>query len=311
MTPTSGRRILGTAIVSLVLALGSAAAPAMQAPRKLLIAHRGASAYAPEHTLAAYRLALQQGADYVEQDLQISKDGVLVCLHDLTLERTTNVEDVFPERAVPVNGRRTFNVSDFTLEELKQLDAGSWFHADFRNERIPTFQEAIDLVGGRAGLYPETKSPDVYASRGFDMEALTLGVLTKNGLDRATDSPRPVVIQSFSAASLRKLRKAETSLPLMFLVSETDPEAPRKLSDAGLQEIRAFASGIGPHKSLVVADPPLVRRAHVLGLSVTPYTFRSPAAARGWRVKDEMSDFLYRLGVDGLFTDNPDQFPRR
>ena len=98
-----------------------------QSSRKMLVAHRGASAYAPEHTIAAYKLAIEQGADYVEQDLQISKDGVLVCLHDLTLERTTNVEEVFPDRAATVNGRRTWNVSDFTLQELKRLDAGSWF----------------------------------------------------------------------------------------------------------------------------------------------------------------------------------------
>ena len=114
---------------------------AAQAPRKILIAHRGASAYAPEHTIAAYRLALEQGADFVEQDLQISKDGVLVCLHDLTLERTTDVEEVYPARAATSEtGRKTWHVSDFTLEELKRLDAGSWFDPKFKGERIPTFQ---------------------------------------------------------------------------------------------------------------------------------------------------------------------------
>ena len=275
------------------------------------MAHRGASAYAPEHTLAAYRLALDQGADYVEQDLQISRDGVLVCLHDLTLERTTNVEEVFPDRAVMVQGRRMWNVSDFTLEELKRLDAGSWFDTRFRSERIPTFQEAIDLVKGKAGLYPETKGPDIYGRRGLDMEALTLAVLAKNGLDRPTVSgPPSVIIQSFSAESLKRLRRAGTSLPLTFLISNTDPDAARLLSDAGLKEIREFAQGIGPQKSLVGADPTLVRRAHALRLTVTPYTFRSARGTGAKSVREEMAEFLYRLGVDALFTDNPDEFPR-
>ena len=100
-----------------------------QSSRKLLVAHRGASAYAPEHTLAAYRLALEQRADYVEQDLALTRDGVLVCLHDPTLERTTNVEAVFPDRARVVNGAKRWFAVDFTLDEIKQLDAGSWFNA--------------------------------------------------------------------------------------------------------------------------------------------------------------------------------------
>ena len=207
----------------------------MQGPRKVLIAHRGASAYAPEHTLPAYRLALEQGADYVEQDLQVSKDGVLVCLHDVTLERTTNVEDVFPDRAVVVKERKTWPVADFTLEELKRLDAGAWFGAKFAGERIPTFQEAIDVMRGKAGIYPETKAPEVYGVRGLNMEALTLAALSKAGLDRPGADPRtPVVIQSFSAESLRNMRRAGTTLPLVFLVSNPDAEASSWLSDGGL-----------------------------------------------------------------------------
>lgn len=283
-----------------------------QSPRKILIAHRGASAYAPEHTLAAYRLALAQGADFVEQDLQISKDGVLVCLHDLTLERTTNVEDVFPGRAATDAGNKTWNVSDFTVEELKRLDAGSWFDPKFKAERIPTFQEAIDLVRGTAGLYPETKGPEVYGSRGFDMEGLVLAQLAKNMLDRPGSDPKtPVIIQSFSAESLQKMRKAGTSLPLTFLVSDNDPGRQRWLTDAGLKEVRQFAAGLGPAKALLLSDPTLATRAHTAGLTVTPYTFRSAGMPAGKTVKEEMADFLYRIGVDALFTDNPDQFPRR
>ena len=280
--------------------------------RKILVAHRGASAYAPEHTLEAYRLALEQGADFVEQDLQISKDGVLVCLHDLTLERTTDVETMFPERArVDARGRPTWPVADFTLPELKRLDAGSWFKPEFKGARIATFQEAIDLVAGKAGLYPETKAPEVYGSRGFDMERLLLTALTKNGLDTTT-SRTPVIVQSFSAASLRKIAALGSTLPRVLLVmSEPDASGKRWLSDEGLKEVRQFANGIGPAKALVLKDPTLVARAHAAGLSVTPYTFRSAGLPAGATARDEMADFLYRIGVDALFTDNPDQFPRR
>ncbi len=280
--------------------------------RKILVAHRGASAYAPEHTLDAYRLALAQGVDFVEQDLQISKDGVLVCLHDLTLERTTDVETMFPDRArVDARGRPTWPVSDFTVSELKRLDAGSWFKPEFKGARIATFQEAIDLVAGKAGLYPETKGPEVYGSRGFDMESLLMKALAQNGLDTTT-SRTPVIVQSFSPESLRKIKAMGSTLPRVLLVmSDADASGKRWLTDAGLSEARQFADGVGPAKSLVLRDPSLVPRAHAAGLSVTPYTFRSAGLPAGTTVKDEMADFLYRIGVDGLFTDNPDQFPRR
>ncbi len=161
-----------------------------QPSRKILVAHRGASAYAPEHTLESYQLALKQGADFVEQDLQITRDGVLVCLHDLTLERTTNVKQIFSTRFREelVNGTpaRRWYVSDFSLQDIKRLDAGSWFAVKFKGAQVPTFQEAIDLVRGKAGLYPETKTPEVYGQRGFNMERLLLDVLGKNRLDQRT-----------------------------------------------------------------------------------------------------------------------------
>ena len=285
-------------------------APLAQSGRKVSIAHRGASAYAPEHTVAAYELALEQGADYVEQDLQISRDGVLVCLHDLTLERTTDVEERFPDRATVIDGRRTWPVAEFTLQELKTLDAGSWFGPGFRGERIPTFEEAIRLIRGRAGIYPETKGPEVYGAKGFDMEALTLDVLLRNGLLAPDDAKAwRVVVQSFSAESLRRLRKAAPALPLTFLISNLDPAADRWLSNSGLAEIRTFATGIGPQKTLVTRDASVVGRAHAAGLSVTPYTFRGTRADAA-KVQAEMSQFLFKHDVDALFTDNPDLFPR-
>jgi glycerophosphoryl diester phosphodiesterase len=280
--------------------------------RKSLVAHRGASAYAPEHTFESYQLALKQGADFVEQDLQITSDGVLVCLHDLTLERTTNVKDIFStrfrEELVDGTPTRRWYVSDFTLREIEQLDAGSWFDVKFKGARVPTFQEAIDLVRGKAGLYPETKAPEVYGQRGFDMERLVLDLLRKNQLDkRSAWRKTPVIIQSFSAEGLRKLFSTlNTKLPLVLLVG--DEARARWLTAAGLAEAKQFASGIAPAKALL--DKSLVRQAHTLGLTVTPYTFRSRETGRFKTVREEMSYYLYSLGVDALFTDNPDMFPR-
>lgn len=292
---------------------------ATQSGRKILVAHRGASAYAPEHTLEAYRMALSQGADFVEQDLQITKDGQLVCLHDLTLERTTDVEQVFPDRfredvsddqtpgSRPV---RHWYVSDFTLTEIKSLDAGSWFDPKFKGARVPTWQEAIDLIRGKAGLYPETKGPEVYGKRGFDMEKLVLDQLKRNRLDRpGSDRKTPVIIQSFSPASLQKMRyELKTKLPLVLLIS-SDPQK-KWLTETGMRQAARFASGIGPNKNLIMQNPDIVKLAHDAGLSVTPYTFRSANTGRFRDVREEMRHYLYVLGVDALFTDNPDQFPR-
>jgi glycerophosphoryl diester phosphodiesterase len=300
------------AALALLLAAAAGMPVETQYSRKTLVAHRGASAYAPEHTLAAYKLALEQGADYVEQDLQITKDGMLVCLHDLTLERTTNVEDVYPDRSRVERGKKTWAVSDFTLAEIKRLDAGSWFDAKFAGQRVPTWQEAIDLVRGKAGLFPETKGPEVYGSRGFDMEGLVLEHLRKNGLDKPGADPKtPVIIQSFSPESLQKMRGLGSKLTLMLLISDMDPERGKWLSDEGLKKAKTFADGIGPAKGLFVADPTLAKRAHAVGLSLTPYTFRKSDLPPGQTLNGEMAKFLYEIGVDALFTDNPDQFPRR
>jgi len=167
------------------------------ASTKQLVAHRGASAYSPEHTLEAYRLALEQGADFVEQDLAVTKDGVLVCIHDMSLERTTDVETVFPDRYVEervgFRRERRWLVSDFTLAEIRQLDAGSWFHRTFAGARVPTFQEGIDLVRGKAGLYPELKDPAFYRARGVKPEALLRDVLKQN---RLPDDPKTPVIDA-------------------------------------------------------------------------------------------------------------------
>lgn len=305
--------------IAAVLILGALISGRAQSNKKTLIAHRGASAYAPEHTIEAYRLAVEQGADFVEQDLQVTKDGALVCLHDLTLERTTNVEEVFPGRSradvsedQPSGSQPTkhWYVSDFTLKEIKQLDAGSWFNAKFKGARVPTFQEAIDLVRGKAGIYPETKAPEVYGKRGFDMEKLLIEILKKNKLDKPGHNPKtPVIIQSFSAESLRKMRfDLKTRLPLTFLIG-FDPQN-TWLSADGMKRVKEFADGIGPMKGLIERNPEIVKWAHDAGLTVTPYTFRSASTGRFKDAREEMRHFLFNYGVDAVFTDNPDIFPR-
>ena len=274
--------------------------------RPTLIAHRGASFDAPEHTIAAYQLALDHGADYVEPDLQLTKDGVLVCIHDTTLQRTTNVEEVFPDRARTVNGKKSWPVADFTLAEISKLDAGSWKGPEFAGTRIPTFQQMIDLVKGKAGIIPETKAPEVYGRRGLNMEQAVMDVLKANNLDTPGADPQtPVVIQSFSAASPKVLREEpDSQLPLVFLCdsSDTTPE--------GLDAVCTFADGIGPNKKTVLARPQLVKDAHERGMSVTVWTFRSGRTGTFKDVRDEMRHFLQELRVDAVFTDNPDLFPR-
>jgi glycerophosphoryl diester phosphodiesterase len=278
--------------------------------RPTLIAHRGASGYAPEHTMASYRLAIKQGADFVEPDLQITKDGVLVCLHDTSMERTTNVRQLFPDRARMVNGRKTWPVSDFTLDEVKKLDAGSWMDPKFAGERVVTFQEMIDEVKGKAGLFPETKEPEFYGKLGMSMEKLLIKILAKNGLDQPGVVPKtPVVIQSFSADSLKLLRRDfHCKLPLVFLVG--NGKTKEYTTAEGLRKVKEFADGIGPNKGLILERPGLVTDAHALRLSVTAWTFSAKRPGRFDNVQKEMAYFLRDLKVDALFTDNPDQFPR-
>ena len=281
-------------------------------PRKMNVAHRGASAYAPEHTLAAYRLALAQGADYVEQDLAVTKDGVLICIHDPTLERTTNVEEVFPDRSTQVTwegktGQGWF-ANDFTLAEIKRLDAGSWFDPKFKDERIPTFDEAVALIRGKAGMYPELKTPEAYTGREVDFEGLVATALDKHALrGPKADSKTPIILQTFSESSAKRLAAMKIGVPIVLLLSTGKGWD----SAAKIRAWKPFVQGLGPAKAIVEANPDLVKWAHAEGMTVTPYTFRSSSTGKYPSVKAEMEHFLYTLGVDALFTDNPDQFPRR
>jgi glycerophosphoryl diester phosphodiesterase len=270
------------------------------------IAHRGASFDAPEHTIAAYELAIKYGADFVEPDLQLTKDNVLVCLHDTTLERTTNVAKVFPDRAKEVRGRKTWPVADFTWEEIQKLDAGSWKDAKFAGLKVLSFQQMIDTVRGKAGIIPETKSPETYGKLGLNMEKAVMELLKKNKLDQPGADPKtPVIIQSFSAESLKLLRKDHAcKLPLVYL------NGPSESSLEKLKLIKEFADGVAPNKAIVLARPEFVKDAHSLGMSVTIWTCRSGQSGRFKTVQEEMKHFL-DLGVDAIFTDNPDQFPKK
>jgi glycerophosphoryl diester phosphodiesterase len=282
----------------------------------LLVAHRGASAYAPEHTIEAYTLALAQGADFLEPDLQITRDGVLIALHDLTLERTTNAQEVFPDRfreedAGGMMVRRWYAV-DFTLAEIRQLDAGSWFGPQFTGATIPTLEELIELARGRAGIFPETKTPEFYREEGLEMEAILVDLLRRSGLLEPEGlRETPVILQSFSPGSLMVLRDAlGETLPLTLLIGNLEG-AEQWLTETGLDEAQGFSDGIGPNKNLILADPGMVGRAQSRGLFVIPYTFRSSNPGTFPDVGAEMDYFLYTLGVDGVFTDNPDLFPRQ
>ncbi len=279
--------------------------------RKFVVAHRGASAYAPENTLPAYALAIKQGADYVEQDLHISKDGVLMCCHDFSLERITNVRDVFPDRfkEETVKGKKVkkWYLHEFTVKEIQQLDAGSYKGAEFKGTVIPTWQQAIDAIRGKAGLCPETKGPEFYGKLGFDMEDLVMQVLKKNGLEspQADNAKTPVFLQSFSKPSLQKLRdKYKVKWPTLYLFSKNTEWTPEVF-----QEAKAVADSVGPAKQDVTAA--LVKSAHAQGLKVVPYTFYAGDEKPYPSVAAEMSHYLYDLDVDAMFTNNPDKFPRK
>jgi glycerophosphoryl diester phosphodiesterase len=301
---------VSTRAAPFVLSVAVAMTAAHAQPSKQSIAHRGASGSAPEHTAAAYRLAIEQRVDFVEQDLGVTRDNQLVCIHDDTLERTTNAAEVFPDRAskidMPEPGRHWL-VNDFTLDEIRRLDAGKWFGPAFAGARLLTFQEAIDLVKGKAGLYPELKSPQLYKSRGIDQVKLFVDVIRANGLDQPESlRTTPVIIQSFDEDAVRRVATELPTIPRILLIDRDGD-----VSDARLRAVADYATGVGPHKSLIAARPALVKVSHDLGMTVTSWTFRADEKTSYPTVRDEMAHFLYELGIDALFTNNPDQFPRR
>ena len=288
--------------------------------RPIIIAHRGASGHRPEHTLAAYTLAVDMGADFIEPDLVSTKDGVLVARHENEIGGTTDVADKFPARRTTkvIDGDTLTGwfTEDFTLAELRTLRAKERLpfrsHAYDGQFGVPTFDEVLALADslGRArgrvvGVYPETKHPTYHRTIGLPLEPTLLTALRARGLDRRD---APVFIQSFEDGNLRALRGA-TRVKLVYLLGAGSPSA------ATLRDIATFADGIGvPQRMLVGGDSSavpttLVRDAHAAGLLVHVWTLRPEPACLARRYGgDPLAEVreLVALGVDGLFGDFPD-----
>ena len=283
----------------------------------LVIAHRGASGYLPEHTTEAAAFAHALGADYIEQDVVLSKDGVAVVLHDVTLNATTNVADVFPDRAV--DGK--YFVFDFTLEELRQLAvserhgsaSGVRFPKQLGRFRIATFEEHIQLITGlnksrkrNAGLYVEIKQPALHRKRGLDPSTEVLRLLKKYGYESAEDR---LFVQCFEADEILRIRsELHCRLPLIQLLTG-QPTAEE------LAETAKVADGVGVPISAVLTDaktgPPvvtkLVETAHQHVLMVHVWTFRTDDLPEYAESPEALLDLLVREArVDGIFADQPD-----
>lgn len=349
------KRVFALLLLAAIL-LPTLAAAAIKPP--IVIGHRGASGYRPEHTLASYALAIDLGADFIEPDLVSTKDHVLIARHENEIGGTTNVGDR-PEFAsrkttklidgVPINGWFT---EDFTLAEIKTLRAKERIPqirpqntAYDGKYQIPTLQEVIDLAQSRRsklglpiGIYPETKHPTYFDSIGLSLEEPLVATLHQNGYPSRN---APALIQSFEVSNLKQL-KTMTRVPLIQLISDTGQpydftvkSDPRTYADlatpAGLADIAAYARGIGANKNLIVprdttgkllAPTTLITDAHAAGLIVHGWTFRnenvflpvdfrtgdpaSPDYARQYGDAQAEYKLFFSLGIDGVFSDNPD-----
>ena len=249
----------------------------------VVIAHRGASALAPEHTIAAYDLALAQGADYIELDVQRSSDGTLVVIHDATLDRTARGP------AADCTGI----VRSKTFAQLQSCDVGAWFNQanpnlskpEFVGLRIPTLDEILTRYQS-ARYYIETKDPENYPG----IEADIVALLKKHNVTPGSDRPQKVIIESFSASSLVTIHGLDSSLPLVQLFVQMTPSGVA----GSLEQVRPYAAGIGPNASDVTAA--VVAAAHSKCLLVHPYVVDDGAQMQS----------LLAMGVDGIFSDRPD-----
>ncbi|MBA2364694.1 MAG: glycerophosphodiester phosphodiesterase [Chloroflexia bacterium] len=245
--------------------------------RPRMIAHRGASALAPENTPAAILTALELGAEWVETDVHLTRDNHLVCIHDASLDRTTNGSG---------------SVRDLDLAEIKRLDAGSWFYHSGAKApwergwlRVPTLSEVLDLTRGRATLLIHLKRPDLYA----DLEQRLLDGLREAGVLDGSDAERDVTLQSFSVGSLRLLALLAPRIPRIQLILPDSDAVTARALDA----VARYTQGVAPCQTSVT--PEFVAAAHDCGLTVSPYTVNAPCEMRR----------LIRAGVDGIITDNP------
>ena len=305
-------------------------------PGPLIIAHRGASGYLPEHTLEAKALAHAQGADFLEQDLVLSKDGVPVVLHDIHIDTVTDVASRHADRK-RADGR--FYALDFTVAELKQLKVTERFDHKtgqpvFKGRfppgqgafAIATFEEELQFIEGlnrttgrRTGIYPEIKAPAWHREHGRDLSPIVLRILAEHGYRTKAD---PCFLQCFDYSEVKRLRgELGWSGRLVQLLAEKSSSEPGTdfgflVTKAGLEELARVADGIGPALSLVARPKPgggwepteLVRDAHALKLVVHPYTVRADALPKGIRAVEELLRLLLvEAGADGVFIDQPDR----
>jgi len=303
---------------------------------KIIIAHRGASGYLPEHTLPGKALAHAMGADYLEQDLVLSKDGVPIVLHDIYLDTVTDVAKRFPDRK-RADGR--YYALDFTVAELKQLQVTERFDrrtgkAIFPNRfplwqasfQLATFEEELQFIQGlnkstgrEAGIYPEIKAPAWHRKQGMDISRIVLEVLERYGYRTKTDK---VFLQCFDYQEVKRVRnELRYRGRLIQLLAEPISSEPGTdfaflTSRAGLEELAKVADGIGPSLSQVVRSKSgehfnvtdLVKTAHEFKLLVHPYTIRTDALPSGVKSGDELfRACLVEAGADGVFTDQTDR----
>ena len=309
---------------------------AVSAADPLIIAHRGASGYLPEHTLAAHAMAYAQGADYLEPDLVLSADGHPVVLHDLTLDAVSNVRERFPGRA---RDDGLHYVVDFDLAELRRLRIHERIDPDTGQPRFPgrfpadrgrfgviTLEELIELTQGlnavtgrEVGIYPEIKFTAFHQAAGHDFVAILMTILDRYGY-RGPDGR--CIIQSFDPAPLMRLRdEFDTELPLVQLLGENawdlnDVDYDTMYSSDGLATIAGYADGIGPPIHRILGDvdaekrpaiSSLVTDAGAAGLEVHPYTLRADRLPAGVEFEALARLLFTEVGVDGVFTDHPDR----
>ncbi|MEV6953462.1 glycerophosphodiester phosphodiesterase family protein [Streptomyces sp. NPDC051183] len=265
--------------------LGGTASSAAPGPdgftNPIVYAHRGASAYAPENTLEAIDLAMRLGFDWVENDVQRTKDGELVVVHDDTLARTTDVEQVFPDR-------KPWRIADFTAAEIARLDAGSWFGPEFTGARVPTLREYLDRVQrNQQRLLLEIKKPELYPG----IEEQTLRVLDQAGWLDEQHVSRRLVVQSFGADCVRIVHGLRPDIVTAFLGTPSVADLPR---------YAAFTDRINPWHTTIspdwVAAVHGLRGAHGKAMEVDTWIVDDPATARK----------VQEMGVDGIITNKPD-----
>jgi glycerophosphoryl diester phosphodiesterase len=277
-----------------------------------IIAHRGASAYRPEHTLEGYALAVQQGADAIEPDVLMSHDGVLFARHDYGLAHSTDVaaRPAFAARAREIDGRRDWWISDFTAAEIDSLRAtqplasrGTQYDGRFEVPRLRTLVELVlhagQQHGRRVAVDIELKHPEIYRALGQDIGAALAAELEAL---KATGADAPVWLECFDHDVLRRLHARCGNA--CFALTEMHP------SPAQLREIAAWARGVAPAKSLLwdnaTNDTGLVDAAHALGLEVHVWTFREDRSPAPFATNRAEMDAAFALGVDALFCDFPD-----